>query len=341
MTLVRGIDRALLERFAQEKSVIGSATYYGFVKDHGLRSVNILLPVFAICRITVNGTNESFEWAGGAPSFDYLWSLKTTYFPALAFQNWASVLLDGVNDYIDFGTTIGQFERTDPWTAAFWYRPSVMSSTSGLMGKSLSGTTQLGWTIYREVTSNRLAVQLSNTAATNAIKVRAPALNALTLNVWHFICITNSGSSTAAGVKIYIVSITYPVNPSSPPVAAALTKTVDQDNLSATMVNTAQSMVIGAWQVGLPAGGNFDMVSLWNVEFSLAEVNELLNIGTPLHPLSHSRVANLIEGWTLGEGVIGVGESYPTLYGARSIYNGTLTNSSAANIVPVFPGSIL
>ena len=132
-------------------------------------------------------------------------------------------LYDFVNDYITMGNVLA-FERTDHFSGSAWIYTHNREDYTGILEKYYNKgwhldlyQGKLTFTLYSSG-SNRLGMRTTNVVITN--------------NIWYHVSFTYDGSSTPAGVKIY-------VNGSS----KALT--TDYNTLSATIVGT-EPLYIGA-----------------------------------------------------------------------------------------------
>lgn len=238
-----------------------------------------------------------------------------------------SVLLDGSNEYIEIGNVAAlDFERTDPFSVSAWIR---LNSTGAyvIASKMAASTTFRGWafetasapylqfSMYNDFGgANRMSVR--TTVAIPSGAVQAP------YSTWHHVVATYSGSSTAAGVKLYIdgVEIT--------------SKTTVYDTLSATTLNTASAQ-IGRRSDATPLyfNGNIDDVAVYDKELSAAEVLTIFNTYDPPNLTVTGPTANLVGYWKLGDG-----DTYPTATDSSvSANNGTYTNTEARDIEPYAP----
>jgi hypothetical protein len=216
-----------------------------------------------------------------------------------------SLLFDGVNEYVDFGNVLA-FERTSPMSFSFWAKHSVSSSWYYVLEKQASGTPQ-GWAVQFSYTGS-LAIQITNTWATNCLQVRTTGTDWAD-GVWHHFVVTYDGSSTAAGVKMYVDG------------SLQLMATV-YDTLSATIINTA-TLKIGGSTLDTPHyfPGNLDEVAAYNRALSQAEVTWTYNGGVPRDLKGVGAPLNLVAWWRLGEGA----------------HPGTMTNMESTDLVAEAP----
>jgi hypothetical protein len=163
---------------------------------------------------------------------------------------------DGSNEYVDCGG-IAQFERTDTFSFEGWIKTSTASK---IVMASHNGTR--GWMIYI-AGSGKLFVALDNATSGNRITRYSGA--AVTSGAWvHFVA-TYDGSSTLAGLNIYI--------------NGSLDNGTGTDALSATIVS-GSSMTLGRRADGLYFNGDMDEVVIYNKELTSAEVTARYNSGS-------------------------------------------------------------
>jgi hypothetical protein len=150
------------------------------------------------------------------------------------------------------------FERTAPFSVAFWVKYSSQNNKV-IIGKATGSIGATGWQIW--LATGLLNVSLTNTDATNQVRVTCSD-TAIDDDLWHHVVVTYSGSSTAAGVKVYFDSVSQSL-------------TTVTNNLNATILNNT-AVVIGA----LPGGTNYytggiDDVRIYNIELSAAQAGYL------------------------------------------------------------------
>lgn len=76
----------------------------------------------------------------------------------------------------------------------------------------------------------------------------------------------------------------------------------------------------------LPFSGSIDEVSFWNVGFTSADVAELYNGGAPFDVRNHSKNANLIHYYRMGDG-----DTYPVVNDLVGTATGTCENMAGAS----------
>jgi hypothetical protein len=150
------------------------------------------------------------------------------------------------------------FERTAPFSISFWVKYSSQNNKV-IIGKATGSIGATGWQIW--LATGLLNVSLTNTDATNQVRVTCPD-TAIDDDTWHHIVVTYSGSSTAAGVKVYFDSVSQSL-------------TTVADTLAATILNNI-AVVVGAVQGGTNYyTGGIDDVRIYIIELSAAQAGYL------------------------------------------------------------------
>ena len=132
---------------------------------------------------------------------------------------------------------------------------------------------------------------------------------------------TYNGSSLAAGVVLYINGAVDP-------------PTVFADTLAGSIL-TAEPFRVGSrgGPQPNPWNGNLDEVAVWDAVLTLAEIAAVYNAGVPADLLLHSRAANLVGWWRMGDG-----DTFPTLQDSSvSGFDGTMINMEVGDIVADVP----
>ena len=231
------------------------------------------------------------------------------------FTNTKSIEFDGTNDYIDVGDndslSFGDSVTDSPFSISAWIKMDTTTSFS-ICSKYASSNTLEYQFIF--VSGGRLIFRLFDGGST----VRIGRLTAdISSNVgsWTHVVATYDGSSTLAGIKIYVNNSRADVTDSSL-------------NTYVAMHNTSAPFEIGRYSTSY-ADGLIDEVAIFNTELSSTDVTAIYNSGIPndlctLNPLSW---------WRMGDG-----DTFPTLTDNGSGGNdGTMTNMSSGNIVEDVP----
>jgi len=227
-----------------------------------------------------------------------------------AYADVYSVIFDGVNDYINFGTGLNSyFEIADAFSISAWIRFSASSNETVISSNSLS---YRGWQI-RVVAGNIVRFLLTKDGSTYILQDSS----ALSLNTWYHVVATKDTGNTTGDINLYINGV-LDNNPSSG-------GTVDN-------ISGGQAIYIGAQALGNMFTGNIDEVSVYNSELSAANAVTLYNGGTPadisgLSPLGW---------WKMGDP--GGTAEYPTMVDSgSSSTDGTMVNMTSSDIVAQTP----
>ena len=236
---------------------------------------------------------------------------------AVAFNGY-STLFDGTDELVTMGNVLG-FERTDPFTIAGWGK-CTGGFRQTVAGKQFNLNSPLNEPAYGLSTRSNgtlsAAVQSNNQGR---IDVRGST--AINDGVWRHLAMTYNGSSLAAGVVLYINGAVDP-------------PTVFADTLAGSIL-TAEPFRVGSrgGPQPNPWNGNLDEVAVWDAVLTLAEIAAVYNAGVPADLLLHSRAANLVGWWRMGDG-----DTFPTLQDSSvSGFDGTMINMEVGDIVADVP----
>ena len=260
-----------------------------------------------IFRVFRQGGLYTIECAGTGGVADQIWDNRVSLFTTGLLGNSYSVNFDGVNDFVDFGNNY-TFEISQAFSISFWVKPNNIAATRCLISKCSDDASVIGYNIQHIVTSGRIQIQM-RTAIPASPHVFTTALTA---GVWQHIVLTYSGNSNMNGNRAYR--------------NAVVGDTPSSSAMTGTFLNTA-SFIVGARNTVFPFVGNIDEVSVWDKALSAAEVTELYNTGQPADLNDHSAFANLQSWWRMGDS-----DTFPTILDHKGSINGTMTNSTAADI---------
>jgi sugar lactone lactonase YvrE len=118
-------------------------------------------------------------------------------------------------------TSAFSFERTDSFSLSGWIK--IASNTTGEILTKQSGAMSSGWMLFQNPVGASPAIEfgLIGTGATNLALARTPSIS---MGTWHYVVATYSGTSTTAGMSIYVDGVPQ-------------TLTTIANNLSTTIVN--------------------------------------------------------------------------------------------------------
>jgi len=192
---------------------------------------------------------------------------------AKPFWNELSCSIDGVDErlYSSPANNCPIFDSTDPFSVSLWMKSSA--ATWGCMiGKQLNSGGYTGWGIFQNPTAGgKFFVAMFSALGSNTQGVRTQT-GGFNDGNWHHVCMTYSGSSTAAGILVYVDGVNEPVD-------------IDSDTLTGSIL-TGETMSIGSRGSTSPGAffnGKIDEVSLHSTELTAPEVAEIYNGGVPLN----------------------------------------------------------
>lgn len=231
-----------------------------------------------------------------------------------------SCLFDGVDEHALIGDVAPlQFERTNPYSISAWVK-SNSATAQAIFSKMDVSPTFRGYLVNFSSAGAIQWFNINDNGTGNSIRVDTTTTG-FANNVWRHIVVTYSGSSTAAGCKIYVDGTSRAL-------------TVTTDNLTATMLTTAAAHIGRRTDGGSPLyfNGNIDEVAVYNKELSAAEVTTIFGPGQPVNHAVTGPTANLVGYWRMGEGA-----TFPTIPDDSTNSNAaTLTNMEAGDIVADF-----
>lgn len=239
-----------------------------------------------------------------------------------AFTNSLSLVFDGVDEFVNMGN-IHKFARTDAFSLAVWFK-TVVASGGGrtLISARLSSGTTRGYSVsYAPASAVFVFALVSST--TNGTQVNFAASPGVYNNgAWHLAAMTYDGSSTAAGMHMYLDNV-------------ETDRTVVKDNLTGDI----ESLAITDFCLGANDGaaafwsGGLDEAAVWNKVLTSGELSSLYNSGTPVALNLHSAAANLISWWRCGDE-----DSYPAILdNSGNTKHGLTINMDLADIVSDVP----
>lgn len=217
------------------------------------------------------------------------------------FENPASILFDGINDYIGFGDNYG-FGPATAFSMSFWVKPQNLAAQRCFISKTTNDTNVYGIGIYHDATG-KIFIQLR---ASGALRQHTFG-DTLIAGSWQLITVTFDGSSNMNGLNVYIDDALDSNSPAS-------------SNSLGDFTNT-DPLEIGRRNSGFYYSGNMNNVCFWDKELSLTEVEEIYNSGTPGDLDDHADAANRLSWWYFNNG-----DNFPTEVDQVGSVNGTLNN---------------
>ena len=212
-----------------------------------------------------------------------------------SFNNTKSIQLDGVDDYVDCGTGLGNSQGTiTNFSVSMWIKPSVTSGNDLFF--NIGNFSNSFGEIAFQLLSNNLFIKIDN----SAYRVWIPYANTST---WQHLVFVYDGSNSA-NTKMYINSTLQ--SPS--------TGGVHPSSLNLSGLKT----IIGAgYSVNYPYVGLTDEVSYFNTTLSQSDINTIYGGGTPS---DISSISGLVSWWRFE------GTGTTATDSGSGGNNGTLTN---------------
>ncbi len=255
-------------------------------------------------------TNQSgtlvVEYANGG-LFDQKWDDRDTLFPQVPFPNDKSLDFDGVDEYVDLGDNY-TFGPTSPFTWSIWVKPDNVSAARVIISKTTPDANVYGYVMYHSATG------------VVYIQMRAPGKltqhffnTTLTAGVWHHLALTFDGSSNLNGAKLYL--------------DGALDSTLPPSTDLGVWTVT-EPLKFGQRSDNLYFNGKMNNASVWNIELSLSEVQEIYNSGKPTELSNHSQYSDLLSWWKLNDD-----SNFSSELDAEGSVDGSLTNMELGDYV--------
>ena len=217
--------------------------------------LNCILPTYDFADATTQAATTAQQQAQ-----------MTAWLCTSSFSNLYSMVFNATNQYINCGqyATV-DFTNASTFTLSCWVRSTSWASTRMIMGKR--NASSVGYNIFSQ--GGKLRLVFRGGATSNAIIIDTTA--AMTDNIWYHIAVTYDGSGTAAGTIIYIDGVAAGV-------------TVVQTNVSSTLSN-ANDFHIGGSNGAFLWGGDIDIVRVWDLVLTPAEVLDEYNTRIPKAPV--------------------------------------------------------
>lgn len=204
------------------------------------------------------------------------------------FVNLYSMSFNGINQYLEMNSTPDiDFSNTDPFSFSIYFTYDSATKNSYFLVKIQGGVPFNGYAFYYNPSGGYFEVALRNVNVVNDIVIRAPA--ALVLGTEYQAAFTYDGSSTAAGVEFYLDSAPLA---KSPPI---------RDNLTGSISTTSPIIVGWAGPGGSYSLFKLNILRLWNIELTPAQIVTDYNLGVPIAPILP---LNLVAFCDMGDGAI-------------------------------------
>jgi len=244
--------------------------------------------------------------------YDSSASGDTSLGTATTFPNTKSILLDGVDDFVDCGDnnnlSFGDGSNDSPFSISLWVKLSGTNFIEAALSK-YGISSKREYIVY--IVNQKVRLLIIDASATAHRLVETS--NAISVGSWvNIVCVYNGvgGNNAENGIKIYING-------------SLSSTTSSKGGTYVAMENTSQPFQIGRYFNGAQYfAGNMDEVAVFNSELSLSDVTAIYNSGVPASLSSYS---SLVSWWRCGDN-----DTSPTLTDNGSGgNNGTMTNFTA------------
>lgn len=216
------------------------------------------------------------------------WRMGETLIAPTPFST-RSLALNGTDEFITVGShTQLRFDFADRFSFSAWFNTSASAIGTIISKEEASGNFE-GYCLLIDSTGE-IIVRLEGSGAINN-KIEVETFSTWNDGKWHHVAVTYDGSSTAAGVIIYIDGVAQAPN-------------VTFDAASNSMLNTVP------FQIGIRDNtdrlwdGLLDEVAVFNSELTPAQVAAIFNHGNPVSLVSGpASTGTLVGWWRMGENV--------------------------------------
>ena len=236
--------------------------------------------------------NNSIDWGQGATDNTIDWGKsqtlslggETNITGASDYTNTKSILLGGIDDYVDCGDadnlSFGDGSSDSPFSISAWIKPDN-AARFRLIFKF--GSTLKEY-FFQTSGSTKLQASLKDTI-NNASLTRNGNSN-ISTTAWSHVVMTYNGSGHATNINVYV--------------NGSLDNGITTTSGSYTaMSNTSQPLEIGRFTSGSYADGHIDEVAIFNTELSATDVENIYNSGLPNDLTGTS---GLVSWWRMGDG---------------------------------------
>ena len=222
-----------------------------------------------------------------------------------SFSNTKSILLDGVDDYVDCGND-SSLNLTSQITWSAWVKFNALNNAVNYGIVSNFDPNQgfkYTFIYYPSTTSSSRKLRLRINSSSGSLSGYYDTSIDLSNDQWHHVAFSFDGTTNANGIKVYVDGVNVNSFTAS----------------NAGIFSSSGSTLIGAYQTAnWFANANIDEVSLYNTELSASDITSIYNSGVPNDISSLSPVS----WWRCGDG-----DTSPTLTDNGSGgNNGTMTN---------------
>lgn len=225
----------------------------------------------------------------------------------IPFSNRSSLVLDGVDEYIDFGDNY-DFGPATAFTVSMWVKPQNFAAARVFISKSSIDANVFGWVISH-TTAGKILLQMRAPSQLRSFTFS----QILTAGVWQHLVFTYAGGNNLNGSKVYIDSVVGSTPPSQP--------------ITNSWTHT-DPLFVGKRSNSFFYSGSVNQVSIWDKALSQTEIDEVYNSGKPKDLKRHSAVANILSWWEFSKSL-----NFPTEVDLINSIDGTLVNMEAGDYI--------
>lgn len=141
---------------------------------------------------------------GGTTAYDNAGTNDATVSGAIwtAGQFGNALSFDGIDDYADAGSAIGNFERTDPFTIETWIRFDDTGQYRNIVTRMDDSLPFRGIALFKW-SDDKIYFDVVNDLGTSDL-IRVVSDTTMATNTWYSLTATYNGSSDASGMKLYL-----------------------------------------------------------------------------------------------------------------------------------------
>ena len=277
-------------------------TFIGYTKDSDTTTDEAKWQIQR--QVTQGGVTTTIFADDG--KYTQVWDDRESLFPAVPFDNPASLLFSGSSDYIDCGDNY-TFGPATAFSWSFWMKAQNFSAQRAMIAKTSHDANVYGYSLQHN-SSGKLFAQMRAPSTLRNLTYST----VMSAGTWYHICFTYAGGSNVNGMLAYIDGVVEPT-----PSSASLNAWTTTDPLTFGARSTSTFFF----------SGNLNNISVWDKALSSAEVSEIYNSGQPADLSEHSAVANLQSWWLLNTSA-----NFPTEVDQQvAAVDGTLMNMSAGD----------
>ena len=177
-----------------------------------------------------------------------------------------ALYFDGTDDYLNMGNVLS-FERTDSFSLTAWVKRSEAGSNDQIITKMTNGGVFRGY-MLGFTSADLIIIYIRSTVTTNFAAIQTSAFP--DVNKWYHVVATYDGSSSVAGMKIYVNGNLVPTGTIANTLSATIVTTDPfQLGVRGTTINATSN----------PLKGYLDDVRVYNRTLSATEISALYRLG--------------------------------------------------------------